>query len=101
MIKNTLVSITDKGVKFMLLIILLAMTSCGTETVFYWNMRDVIGLSIRFCCCCLFVLIIVEWFTNKLKLWKRKETKQYKPNKLNIMCKIKIIVAVTENIGNR
>jgi hypothetical protein len=46
MIKNTPVSITDKGVKFMLLIILLAMTSCGTETVFYWNMRDVIGLSI-------------------------------------------------------
>jgi cellulose synthase/poly-beta-1,6-N-acetylglucosamine synthase-like glycosyltransferase len=76
MIKNTLVSITDKGVKFMLLIILLAMTSCGTETVFYWNMRDVIGLSIfGFAVAVYFVLIIVEWFTNKLKLWKRKETK--------------------------
>jgi hypothetical protein len=51
----------------MLLIILLAMTSCGTETVFYWNMRDVIGLSIfGFVVAVYFVLIIVEWFTNKI-----------------------------------
>jgi hypothetical protein len=35
-------------------------------------MRDVIGLSFGFVVAVYFVLIIVEWFTNKLKLWKRK-----------------------------
>jgi hypothetical protein len=61
----------------MLLIILLAMTSQGDETVstgiwgwdysFYIPLVSIVAVY--------FVLIIVEWFTNKIKLWKRKETK--------------------------
>jgi len=75
MILNTRLS--RNCLKSPLWIVLLTMTSCNTKTVFFWNWKDVIGLSfLGLIIVIVALLFIAQWIDDKIKLWKRKRSKK-------------------------
>ena len=54
---------------------LVLLSSCSGQIVF-WNMKDIIGLSILGLIIVVFViLLLIAWIQNKIKAWKRKRKK--------------------------
>jgi hypothetical protein len=75
MFKNT--KLTRNLAKWLLCLVLLITTSCNTKTVFFWNWKDVIGLSfLGLIIVVITLLFVVQWIDDKIKLWKRKRSKK-------------------------
>ena len=56
---------------------LVLLTSCNSKTVFFWNWKDVIGLSILgLVIVVIAFLFLLQWIDDKIKLWKRKRSKK-------------------------
>ena len=75
MISNT--KLTRNLAKLMLVAVLFSLTSCNSKTVFFWNWKDVIGLSILgLAIVVIAFLFLIQWIDDKIKLWKRKRSKK-------------------------
>ena len=75
MISNT--KLTRNLAKLMLVAVLFSLTSCSSKTVFFWNWKDVIGLSILgLVLVVIAFLFLLQWIDDKIKLWKRKRSKK-------------------------
>ena len=58
-------------------VLIFTIQSCGTKTVFFWNWKDVIGLSIIVLIFSIIaILFIIQWIDDKIKLWKRNRYKK-------------------------
>ena len=61
----------------LLVAVLFSLTSCSSKTVFFWNWKDVIGLSILgLAIVVIAFLFLLQWIDDKIKLWKRKRSKK-------------------------
>ena len=79
MISNT--KLTRNLAKLMLVAVLFSLTSCSSKTVFFWNWKDVIGLSILgLAIVVIAFLFLLQWIDDKIKLWKRKRSKKIATN---------------------
>jgi hypothetical protein len=73
MISNT--KLYRNSAKLLLCLVFFTLTSCNDKTVFFWNWKDVIGLSILgLAIVVIAFLFLLQWIEDKIKFWKRKRS---------------------------
>jgi len=56
--------------QILILLLLVALTSCGGKTVYVWHMNDLIGLFIILAIIGIAVIVgIIQWIKNKMTRW--------------------------------
>ncbi len=74
---NSNTKLSRNCLKMQLCFVLLTITSCDTKTVFFWNWKDVIGLSILgLAIVVIAFLFLLQWIDDKIKFQKRKHSKK-------------------------